>query len=73
MGWVKKPIKTTREVFDSITKNLVWIGTPRGNSTPYEFFTDYIRDNYDVTLKQCDIICTMLKKHYCITHFYYGE
>lgn len=71
MGWVKKPIQTTTEIFSDIVNNIgQWHGTPKGNSTPYEYFSDLIRDNYDVTLTQCNEICIMLKEHFNITDFY---
>lgn len=73
MGWVKVQVKDTNDIVNDIVNNITWKGTPKGNTTPYEFFTDYIRDNYDVTLKQCDEICGMLKQHFNIKHFYYGE
>ena len=73
MGWVKEQISETSEIFNDITSNVVWRGTPRGNGSPYEYFSDYIKNNYDVTLRQCDEICKMLKKHYGIEKFYAND
>ena len=41
-----------------------------GDSSPYGYFSDLIKDNYPVTLKQCDEICTMLKDYYSFSKFY---
>lgn len=71
MGWVKKEVDSTQRIFEEVAAN--WNGRIGDSTTPYEFFVDYIRDNYDVTLKQCDEICKMLKKHFNINKFYYGE
>ncbi len=71
MGWVKKEVRPTQQIFEEVAAN--WGGRIGDSTTPYEFFTDYIRDNYDVTLKQCDEICKKLKAHFCIEKFYYDE
>lgn len=72
MGWVKTPIKKTKEIFDEIISK-GWNGRIGDSMCPYEYFADYLRDYYDVTLKQCDEICAMIKKHYGIKKFYYTE
>lgn len=71
MGWVKKEVDSTQRIFDEVAANLS--GRIGYSTTPYEFFADYIRDNYDVTLKQCDEICKKLKAHFRIKKFYYNE
>ena len=75
MGWIKKEVRPTKEIFDSIVKVFgeKWNGRIGSSTTPYEYFSDYIRDNYDVTLRQCDEICKMIKEHYKIKRFYYNE
>ena len=57
---------------NKIVKNIpTWRGIPNYSSTPYEFFADYLRDYYEVTLNQCDEICKMLKEYYKISKFYH--
>ena len=77
MGWVKKEVRSTKEIFNDLVKvfKKEWKVEylPYGNGSPYEYFSDYIRDYYDVTLKQCDEICKMIKEHYGIKRFYYTE
>lgn len=73
MGWVKKEIMATRDIFNDLVAKGIWNGNLKGNSSPCEFFGDYIRDYYDVTLSQCSTLCRMLKKYYKIDKFYYGE
>ena len=70
MGWIKEQKESTYKIFKEITDRIYWNGTPKGNSSPYEFFSDYIRDYFDVTLKQCEEICTMLRDYYKIEDFY---
>jgi hypothetical protein len=75
MGWIKKPIRGTKDIFNDLVKvfGKKWNGRIGSSSSPYEYFSDYIRDYYDVTLKQCDLLCKMLKEHYQIEQFYYDE
>ena len=75
MGWVKEPIKATEEIFNEVVNAFgkVWNGRIYGCSSPYEYFTDHLRDNYGLTLKQCDEICRMIKDYYGIKRFYYNE
>ena len=74
MGWVKEPVQNTGKICEDVIKKLgKWRGVPKGNSSAYEFFTDYIRDNYDVTLAQCDGICQTLRAYYKINKFYYND
>lgn len=75
MGWIKTPIRDTKEIFNEIVKGFgeKWNGRIGSSMCPYEYFADYIRDYYDVTLKQCDEICAMIKEHYGIKRFYYTE
>ena len=43
------------------------------NGSPYEFFTDYLRDYYNISLKDCDLICKKLKEYYDLPFFYANE
>ena len=74
MGWIKTPVKTNEEIFNEIVSaRPEWNGIPDDSTSPYEYWGDWIRDYYDVTIKQCDEICTMLKEYYGIKEFYYTE
>ena len=75
MGWVKEQINKTSKLFAEIIKTFgeKWNGRIGDSSSPYEYFSDYIRDYYDVTLKQCDEICKMIKEYYGIKKFYYND
>ena len=74
MGWVKQPTRISEDIFSEIvSKYPTWNGKMGDSTTPYEYWTDFLRDNYDVTLKQADEICRGLKAYYHIEHFYYGE
>lgn len=73
MGWIKQPIRDTKDIFNEIISKIKWNGRIGDSTCPYEYFVDYIRDYYDVTLKQCDEICKMIKEHYNIKRFYYTE
>ena len=48
MGWVSKEVRPTKEIFDSLIKvfGKKWKieYMPYGNGSPYEYFSDYIRD-----------------------------
>ncbi len=77
MGWVSKEVRPTKEIFDSLIKvfgkkwKIEYL--PYGNGRPYEYCSDYIRDYYEVTTHQCDLLCKMIKQHYRIEQFYYNE
>ena len=77
MGWVSKEVRPTKDIFNDLVKvfGKKWKieYMPHENGSPYEYFGDYIRDYYDVTLKQCDLLCKMIKEHYKIELFYYNE
>jgi len=75
MGWVKEQTNDTSKLFADIIKTFgeKWNGRIGDSSSPYEYFSDYIRDNYDVTLVQCELLCKMIKQHYRIEKFYYNE
>ena len=75
MGWVKTEVEKTSKIFSKIiaTFGEKWNGRIGDSTTPYEYFSDYIRDYYDVTLKQCELLCEMIKQHYKIERFYYNE
>ena len=72
MAWVKKPVKDTNAIFDELIKE-GWNGSIGNSCSAYEYWSDKIKDNYDVTLKQCADICKMIRNHYRIRRFYYGE
>lgn len=75
MGWVKTEVNNTSKLFAEIIKTFgeKWNGRIGDSSTPFEYFGDYIKDNYDVTLKQCELLCEMIKQHYRIEKFYANE
>lgn len=64
---------TVDEVFNDITSKIVWKGTPRGNGSPYEFFSDYIKDYYCMSILGNDEVCKKLKDFYGIKKFYAYE
>jgi len=73
MGWVRESKADIQAIFNEITSSIVWRGTPKGNDTPYEYFSDYIRDYYDVSFRECDELCKMLRRHYGIEKFYASD
>ena len=77
MGWVSNQVRPTKEIFDDLVKvfGKEWNNSymPRENGSPREYFGDYIRNNYEVTLRQADLLCKMIKEHYKIELFYYDE
>ena len=71
MGWVKKPVKKSEQIYIEIISEMpTWKGVPSGNGSAYEYLSDYIRDYYDVTMKQCEEICEWLREYYNIKKFY---
>ena len=74
MGWVRTEIQSSEEICKQVISVIkVWRGLRDDSVTPYEFFVDYLRDNFDLTLHQCDEVCKKLKAHYGIGKFYFGE
>ncbi len=74
MGWVKEEVIPTKRIINHIISiRPTWNGVLKDSSSPYEYWADYIRDNYDVTLKQCEEICWALKEYYNIKKFYYTD
>ena len=74
MGWVKQPIQKSEQIYiEIISERPTWNGRMGGSHSPYEYWADWLRDNYDLTLKQCDEICRWLKEYYKIEKFYYTE
>ena len=77
MGWVNKQVRPTKDIFDDLIKVFgnVWKieYLPSGNGSAYEYFSDYIRDYYEVTLRQCDLLCKWLKEFYNIKKFYAND
>ena len=72
MAWVKKPVKDTNAIFDELIKE-GWSGNIGNSCSAYEYWSDKIKDNYYVTLQQCAQLCKMIRNHYRIRRFYYGE
>ncbi len=71
MAWVKEEVQSTADIFLSIiNKRPSYRGELNGSGSPYEYWSDYIKDYYDVTLEQCDDICKRLKDYYKIKNFY---
>ncbi len=70
MGYIKQQVMETAEVFNSIVANRPTFNVNLDGETPYGYFSDFIKDNYDVTLVQSDEICRMLEEHYSIKNFY---
>jgi hypothetical protein len=75
MGWVKTEVNRTSKIFEDVISKFGedWNGYIGDSSTPCEYFSDYLRNYYDLTLKQCDLICEMIKQHYHIEKFYAKE
>lgn len=66
--WVKESVYTDNELFYKV-KSLLTINditnrSKRNQETPYGFLVDYIKDNYPVTLHQCDRVAEQLLKHF---------
>ena len=74
MGWVKEPIKKTEQIYiEIVSARPTWDGNIGDSACPYEYWADWLRDNYDLTLNQCGEICYWLKEYYNIERFYYTE
>lgn len=75
MGWIKEPIKTSEEIFNGIKTEFgeTWSGRCGDSMTPCEYFSDHLRNYYDLTLAQCDEVCKMIKEYYGIAAFYANE
>lgn len=75
MGWIKEPIKTSEEIFNGIKAEFgeTWSGRCGDSMTPCEYFSDHLRNYYDLTLAQCDEVCKMIKEYYGIDEFYLNE
>jgi hypothetical protein len=72
MGWVKKAKTKSFEIFSEVIKTIpTWKGIPDDSSTPYEYFVDYLRDNFELTTDQMDEIALMLRGYYQIEKFYH--
>ena len=74
MGWIKTPIQSSEAIFQEVIKERPhWDGKIGSSSSAYEYFSDYLRDNFGITIKQCDEVCRMLKEHYGIKKFYAND
>lgn len=74
MGWVKTAKQSSKAIFQEVVKTMpTWNGRKGSSSSAYEYFSDYLRDNFDITIKQCDEVCRMLKEHYGIKKFYAND
>lgn len=77
-GWVKDEKKSTEEIFQDIINKFDENSIMRhiqykDSTTPYEFFSNYIRDYYDVTLKQCEETLDKLEEYYDLPYFDYSQ
>lgn len=72
MGWVKKEVVNSdiiiAEIKNKITKEHILNQSARNEEKPYGYLCDMIKDNYFVTLKQCDYIAKRVLEHYNITY-----
>lgn len=79
MGWIKKEVMTDEELLEQLKsefkcKETIERLTKRSLSgSVCEYFTDYIRDYYDVTLAQCSRVSKRLADFYGIKKFYYED
>lgn len=74
MGWVKEPIKKSEQIYiEIVSERPTWNGRIGDSHSPYEYWMDWLRDNYALTLKQADEISLWLKEYYGIERFYYTE
>lgn len=75
MAWTKEEIKNSEQIFNEIVSEYgeKWNDRIGDSTCPYEYFADHLRDNYDLTFRQCNEVCEMIKEHYNIEHFYYTE
>ena len=72
MGWVCNALADdTKSVFCEITSKFSANDIKRTltefggeNCSPFEFFVDYLRDYYNVSLETCKEICEMIKQFY---------
>lgn len=79
-GWVSDETMSSEEIFNDIIKNFDGkediyriVIRKREDACPYGYFSDYIKDHYDVTSPQCDEICEMIKDYYNLGWFYYDK
>lgn len=75
-GWVNQTKDNIDDIFQDIisrfskTDILRKIGE---NDSPYQFFSDYIKDYYNISLQDSDLICNKLKEYYKLPYFYASE
>ena len=74
MAWTKEIRQSTDSIFNEVVSMIKeWRGIPDDSTTPYEYFTDYLRNNFGLTLWQSEEICERLKEYYGIDDFYYNN
>ena len=79
MGWVKQEVINDEKLFESLKKEFPNSATIlRGkiktkSSSVYEYLTDYMRDNYIVTLSQSGRVAKRIADLYEIENFYYRD
>lgn len=79
MSWVKQEVINDEKLFESLKKDFPNSATIlRGkrktrSSSVYEYLTDYMRDNYVVTLSQSSRVAKRIADLYEIENFYYRD
>ena len=79
MGWVKQEVINDEKLFESLKKAFPNSATilngkrKTKSSSVYEYLTDYMRDNYVVTLSQSSRVAKRIAKLYEIENFYYRD
>lgn len=71
MGWVKEEIISSDQLYNelvsALTRSAILIGVRKSFSgSVYEYLTDLIKDNYDVTLTQCHAVSVKVAEHFGI-------
>lgn len=66
--WVKEMVYSDSELFykvlSRLTINDITSHSQHNQETPFGFLSDYIKDNYPVTLHQCDRVAKQLLEHF---------
>lgn len=79
MGWTKQEVINDEKLFESLKNTFPNSATIlRGkretkSSSVYEYLTDYMLDNYVVTLSQSSRVAKRIAELYEIENFYYRD
>ena len=79
MGWVKQEVINDEKLFEGLKKvfpNSAAILKGKRtskSSSVYEYLTDYMRDNYVVTLSQSSRVAKRIAELYEMENFYYRD